>query len=170
MPLERPFFWCVFVIKVTFILDRYFLCTYFKSIISVSSLCPESTWITTPPSRWMKETRTERPGSETRRTKALTWKSGMIPPKQASSPKWIIPQIQLDVFQTSSFTNSALCFVSAEEKADPSIPLYVLPLYSLLAPEQQAKVRLMSYVSTKLITTTNVQAFVLYRSTYFSVS
>lgn len=35
-----------------------------------------------------------------------------------------------------------LCvFVSIEEKADPSIPLYVLPLYSLLAPEQQAKVR-----------------------------
>ncbi|TRY60549.1 hypothetical protein DNTS_026966 [Danionella cerebrum] len=31
----------------------------------------------------------------------------------------------------------ALC---AEEKSDPSIPLYVLPLYSLLAPEQQAKV------------------------------
>uniref|UniRef100_A0A8C4E3H3 RNA helicase n=1 Tax=Dicentrarchus labrax TaxID=13489 RepID=A0A8C4E3H3_DICLA len=30
--------------------------------------------------------------------------------------------------------------VNAEEKADPSIPLYVLPLYSLLAPEQQAKV------------------------------
>ncbi|XP_033828283.1 probable ATP-dependent RNA helicase DHX37 [Periophthalmus magnuspinnatus] len=29
---------------------------------------------------------------------------------------------------------------SADEKADPSIPLYVLPLYSLLAPEQQAKV------------------------------
>ncbi|XP_034548008.1 probable ATP-dependent RNA helicase DHX37 [Notolabrus celidotus] len=28
----------------------------------------------------------------------------------------------------------------AEEKADPSIPLYVLPLYSLLAPEQQTKV------------------------------
>ncbi|XP_029959812.1 putative ATP-dependent RNA helicase DHX37 isoform X2 [Salarias fasciatus] len=27
-----------------------------------------------------------------------------------------------------------------ETKADPSIPLYVLPLYSLLAPEQQAKV------------------------------
>ncbi|XP_077457167.1 putative ATP-dependent RNA helicase DHX37 [Stigmatopora argus] len=27
-----------------------------------------------------------------------------------------------------------------EEKADPSIPMYVLPLYSLLAPEQQAKV------------------------------
>uniref|UniRef100_A0A671RQT0 Activating signal cointegrator 1 complex subunit 3 n=1 Tax=Sinocyclocheilus anshuiensis TaxID=1608454 RepID=A0A671RQT0_9TELE len=27
-----------------------------------------------------------------------------------------------------------------KEKADPSIPLYVLPLYSLLAPEQQAKV------------------------------
>ncbi|XP_073724216.1 probable ATP-dependent RNA helicase DHX37 [Misgurnus anguillicaudatus] len=27
-----------------------------------------------------------------------------------------------------------------EEKSDPSIPLYVLPLYSLLAPEQQAKV------------------------------
>lgn len=26
------------------------------------------------------------------------------------------------------------------EKADPSLPLYVLPLYSLLAPEQQAKV------------------------------
>ncbi|KAM8887442.1 putative ATP-dependent RNA helicase DHX37 isoform 2-T3 [Spinachia spinachia] len=29
---------------------------------------------------------------------------------------------------------------SAEDMADPSIPLYVLPLYSLLAPEQQAKV------------------------------
>ncbi|XP_033474385.2 putative ATP-dependent RNA helicase DHX37 [Epinephelus lanceolatus] len=29
---------------------------------------------------------------------------------------------------------------SAEENPDPSIPLYVLPLYSLLAPEQQAKV------------------------------
>ncbi|KAM6965386.1 putative ATP-dependent RNA helicase DHX37 [Aplochiton taeniatus] len=27
-----------------------------------------------------------------------------------------------------------------DEKADPSLPLYVLPLYSLLAPEQQAKV------------------------------
>lgn len=43
-----------------------------------------------------------------------------------------------------SFTNSTLCFVFIEEKADPSIPLYVLPLYSLLAPEQQAKVRLIS--------------------------
>ena len=32
-------------------------------------------------------------------------------------------------------------FVDPEEKADPSIPLYVLPLYSLLDPEQQAKVR-----------------------------
>ncbi|MFT7805018.1 putative ATP-dependent RNA helicase DHX37 [Arapaima gigas] len=30
--------------------------------------------------------------------------------------------------------------VDAEEKCDPSLPLYVLPLYSLLAPEQQAKV------------------------------
>ncbi|XP_069379136.1 probable ATP-dependent RNA helicase DHX37 [Paralichthys olivaceus] len=29
---------------------------------------------------------------------------------------------------------------NTEEKADPSIPLYVLPLFSLLAPEQQAKV------------------------------
>ncbi|KAM9858095.1 putative ATP-dependent RNA helicase DHX37 [Aulostomus maculatus] len=29
---------------------------------------------------------------------------------------------------------------NSEEKADPSIPMYVLPLYSLLAPEQQAKV------------------------------
>lgn len=29
---------------------------------------------------------------------------------------------------------------NTEEKADPSIPLYVLPLYSLLSPEQQAKV------------------------------
>ncbi|XP_034450852.1 probable ATP-dependent RNA helicase DHX37 [Hippoglossus hippoglossus] len=29
---------------------------------------------------------------------------------------------------------------NAEEKADPSIPLYVLPLFSLLAPEEQAKV------------------------------
>lgn len=34
-----------------------------------------------------------------------------------------------------------LCSVSVEEKADPSIPLYVLPLYSLLAPEKQAMVR-----------------------------
>lgn len=33
------------------------------------------------------------------------------------------------------------CFVSVE-KVDPSIPLYVLPLYSLLAPEKQAMVRL----------------------------
>ena len=47
--------------------------------------------------------------------------------------------------------NSAVCFVSVEEKADPSIPLYVLPLYSLLAPEQQAKVRSVSHVITKLI-------------------
>lgn len=53
----------------------------------------------------------------------------------------------------SVLTNSALRFVSVEEKADPSIPLYVLPLYSLLAPEKQAKVRLLSYVSTKLIET-----------------
>lgn len=30
--------------------------------------------------------------------------------------------------------------VCSEEKADPSIPLYVLPLYSLLATELQAKV------------------------------
>lgn len=56
---------------------------------SVSSLCPGSTWITTLPSRWMKATKTERPGSETttrRRmmTMALTWKSEMIPPVQAS--------------------------------------------------------------------------------------
>ncbi|XP_053276304.1 probable ATP-dependent RNA helicase DHX37 [Pleuronectes platessa] len=29
---------------------------------------------------------------------------------------------------------------NGEEKADPSIPLYVLPLFSLLAPEEQAKV------------------------------
>lgn len=36
-----------------------------------------------------------------------------------------------------------MCFFRLlEEKADPSIPLYVLPLYSLLAPEQQAKVNL----------------------------
>lgn len=33
-------------------------------------------------------------------------------------------------------------FVSVEDKVDPSIPLYVLPLYSLLAPEKQAMVRL----------------------------
>lgn len=33
------------------------------------------------------------------------------------------------------------CFVSVES-VDPSIPLYVLPLYSLLAPEKQAMVRL----------------------------
>uniref|UniRef100_A0A8C7YRA4 RNA helicase n=1 Tax=Oryzias sinensis TaxID=183150 RepID=A0A8C7YRA4_9TELE len=30
--------------------------------------------------------------------------------------------------------------VGTEDKCDPSIPLYVLPLYSLLAPDQQAKV------------------------------
>lgn len=69
---------------------------------------------------------------------------------QASYSKGIIVQIQLDVFEMSVVMNSALCFVSVEEKADPSIPLYVLPLYSLLAPEKQAKVRLLSYVSTKL--------------------
>ncbi len=34
-----------------------------------------------------------------------------------------------------------VCLLCSEERADPSIPLYVLPLYSLLAPEQQAKVR-----------------------------
>lgn len=39
-----------------------------------------------------------------------------------------------------------LCFVSVEEKVDPSIPLYVLPLYSLLAPEKQAMVRLVNHL------------------------
>lgn len=33
-----------------------------------------------------------------------------------------------------------LCFFT-EEKSDSSLPLYVLPLYSLLAPEKQAKVK-----------------------------
>ena len=36
------------------------------------------------------------------------------------------------------------CVFPVDEKADPSIPLYVLPLYSLLAPEQQAKVSRLS--------------------------
>uniref|UniRef100_A0A4W6BZ35 Activating signal cointegrator 1 complex subunit 3 n=1 Tax=Lates calcarifer TaxID=8187 RepID=A0A4W6BZ35_LATCA len=45
----------------------------------------------------------------------------------------------------------------AEEKADPSIPLYVLPLYSLLAPEQQAKVFRPSPPGTRLcVVATNV--------------
>ncbi|XP_030624373.1 putative ATP-dependent RNA helicase DHX37 isoform X3 [Chanos chanos] len=44
-----------------------------------------------------------------------------------------------------------------EEKADPSIPLYVLPLYSLLAPEQQAKVFRPSPAGTRLcVVATNV--------------
>uniref|UniRef100_A0A4W6BZ55 Activating signal cointegrator 1 complex subunit 3 n=1 Tax=Lates calcarifer TaxID=8187 RepID=A0A4W6BZ55_LATCA len=44
-----------------------------------------------------------------------------------------------------------------EEKADPSIPLYVLPLYSLLAPEQQAKVFRPSPPGTRLcVVATNV--------------
>lgn len=55
----------------------------------------------------------------------------------------------LRIIQTRIDMNSALCFVSVEEKADPSNPLFVLPLYSLLAPEQQAKVRLISYVYKK---------------------
>uniref|UniRef100_A0A8C5B0M6 Activating signal cointegrator 1 complex subunit 3 n=1 Tax=Gadus morhua TaxID=8049 RepID=A0A8C5B0M6_GADMO len=44
-----------------------------------------------------------------------------------------------------------------DEKADPSIPLYVLPLYSLLAPEQQAKVFQASPAGTRLcVVATNV--------------
>ncbi|XP_076125585.1 putative ATP-dependent RNA helicase DHX37 [Alosa pseudoharengus] len=44
-----------------------------------------------------------------------------------------------------------------EEKADPSIPLYVLPLYSLLAPEQQAKVFRPPPAGTRLcVVATNV--------------
>lgn len=132
-----------------------FSCSDCKSF-SVSSLCPESTWVTTLPSRWMKATKTERPGSETTTTRrrmtttALTWKSEMIPPVQAShsDASWPV-QRRFAVFQQNVIRIPALCFVCAEEKADPSIPLYVLPLYSLLAPEKQAKVRLLSYVSTK---------------------
>uniref|UniRef100_A0A3P8WPZ0 RNA helicase n=1 Tax=Cynoglossus semilaevis TaxID=244447 RepID=A0A3P8WPZ0_CYNSE len=46
---------------------------------------------------------------------------------------------------------------NAEEKADPSNPLYVLPLYSLLAPEQQAKVFRSPPPGTRLcIVATNV--------------
>lgn len=98
-------------------------------------------------------TRTERLGLETRRMKALTWKLEMIPLMKASYFKKIL-HIQLDVQYFRRMSSLILlCFVSVEEKADPSIPLYVLPLYSLLAPEQQAKVRLTSYVSTKLIKT-----------------
>lgn len=41
--------------------------------------------------------------------------------------------------------------IFSEEKADSSIPLYVLPLYSLLAPEQQAKVRSMIYIDNLAI-------------------
>lgn len=64
----------------------------------------------------------------------------------------------------SAFTNCALCTVSVEEKADPSIPLYVLPLYSLLAPDKQAKVRLISYINTKPTQTemrNNLECFTL---------
>ncbi|XP_012684041.2 probable ATP-dependent RNA helicase DHX37 isoform X2 [Clupea harengus] len=44
-----------------------------------------------------------------------------------------------------------------EEKADPSIPLYVLPLYSLLDPEQQAKVFCPPPAGTRLcVVSTNV--------------
>lgn len=46
---------------------------------------------------------------------------------------WLIEELVL--FPPSS--------VPVEEEVDPSIPLYVLPLYSLLAPEKQAMVRLM---------------------------
>lgn len=34
-----------------------------------------------------------------------------------------------------------LVCISTDEKSDSSLPLYVLPLYSLLAPEKQAKVK-----------------------------
>uniref|UniRef100_A0A3Q3ESN7 Activating signal cointegrator 1 complex subunit 3 n=1 Tax=Kryptolebias marmoratus TaxID=37003 RepID=A0A3Q3ESN7_KRYMA len=45
----------------------------------------------------------------------------------------------------------------SEEKSDPSIPLYVLPLYSLLAPEQQAKVFRPPPTGTRLcVVATNV--------------
>lgn len=75
-------------------------------------------------------------------TTAPTWKSEMIPPVQASHSDagWPV-QDQFAVFQQDVIVIPALCSVCAEEKADPSIPLYVLPLYSLLAPEKQAKVR-----------------------------
>ena len=43
-------------------------------------------------------------------------------------------------------------FVHVDEKADPSIPLYVLPLYSLLAPEQQAKVSRLAMLNSDLNT------------------
>ncbi|XP_051509399.1 probable ATP-dependent RNA helicase DHX37 [Myxocyprinus asiaticus] len=44
-----------------------------------------------------------------------------------------------------------------EEKSDPSIPLYVLPLYSLLAPEQQARVFRPPPAGTRLcVVATNV--------------
>lgn len=44
-----------------------------------------------------------------------------------------------------------------DEKADPSLPLYVLPLYSLLAPEQQAKVFRAPPTGTRLcVVATNV--------------
>uniref|UniRef100_A0AAY4DWG7 RNA helicase n=1 Tax=Denticeps clupeoides TaxID=299321 RepID=A0AAY4DWG7_9TELE len=44
-----------------------------------------------------------------------------------------------------------------DEKSDPSIPLYVLPLYSLLAPEQQAKVFRPAPAGTRLcVVATNV--------------
>ncbi|TNN66834.1 putative ATP-dependent RNA helicase DHX37 [Liparis tanakae] len=38
----------------------------------------------------------------------------------------------------------------SKEKADPSIPLYVLPLYSLLAPEQQAKTNRIAVFSPRV--------------------
>ncbi|CAJ1069147.1 probable ATP-dependent RNA helicase DHX37 [Xyrichtys novacula] len=63
----------------------------------------------------------------------------------------------LIVIKTSAIINCPLCFVSVEVKADPSIPLFVLPLYSLLAPEQQAKVFRPPPAGTRLcVVATNV--------------
>uniref|UniRef100_A0A3P8WT19 RNA helicase n=1 Tax=Cynoglossus semilaevis TaxID=244447 RepID=A0A3P8WT19_CYNSE len=96
--------------------------------------------------------------------------------KKAKNKKPSLPQIDLDNYSTLSldegdedreagideeYKGSNLDIGddpdNAEEKADPSNPLYVLPLYSLLAPEQQAKVFRSPPPGTRLcIVATNV--------------
>lgn len=40
----------------------------------------------------------------------------------------------------NSICSVGFCALALEEKGDPALPLFVLPLYSLLAPERQVKV------------------------------
>ncbi|CAB1322107.1 unnamed protein product [Coregonus sp. 'balchen'] len=56
--------------------------------------------------------------------------------KKAKHKKTVsLPRIDLDNYSALPVDEG-----DEDQKADPSLPLYVLPLYSLLAPEQQAKV------------------------------